>query len=844
MAVTTMIGAKIHRREDPRLVSGHGRYTDDFVRPHTTYLSIVRSPFAHARVVSIDSSAAKAAPGVLTVYTAEDFEPVISGTMPVAPAFVAEKKETPGRYPIARSEACFQGEPVAVVIAETRYQAADAASLVDVEWEPLPAVMDLEKAQEPGSPTAHEGAADNVAWDLTYSADADAAFAEAEVVVSQRILQQRLAPLPMECRGVLADWDAMDQTLTIWMSSQDPHFIRVFISGALGIPESRLRVVSPDVGGGFGSKISPYPEDYLVSAASKMLGRPVKWTEGRTENLQTTTHGRGQYFDVELAGNRDGKMLGLKLTQYLDCGAYVGTWSAFQACACLLPGPYEWKQVASRTVGVLTNKVPTDPYRGAGRPEATHLVERMVDLFAHEIGVDAAEVRRKNFIQPDQFPFLSPFGLTYDSGNYPGTLSKALGIAGYEDFRREQEAARGRGRYLGVGLSTWIEICGFGPSVPTAGATGGFALTESAQVRVFPTGSVKVYVGTHSHGQGHDTTFPQIVADTLGVPYDMVEMHHGDTSEGPAFGYGTYGSRSLAVGGISVLKASQKVRDKAKKLAAHIFEAAEEDVVFDQGHFYVKGSPDNRKTMAEVAFASYGAGLPEGMEVGLEAVAYFDPPNFVWPFGAHVCMVEVDPDTGSVDMLKYVAVDDCGNVINPMIVEGQLHGGIAQGIAQALFEEVVYDDDGTLKTGTMLDYAMPTANEIPRMSLDSTVTPSPTNELGVKGIGEAGTIAASAAVINAVCDALSPLGIKHVDMPASPDRLWRQMQEERTHTAHGASADVGGAGSEQAQPGAGGTTTPAPGTQGPGMTQQGTGGDTPPPGEAGPQQGNNQEGNR
>jgi carbon-monoxide dehydrogenase large subunit len=395
-----------------------------------------------------------------------------------------------------------------------------------------------------------------------------------------------------------------------------------------------------------------------------------------------------------------------------------------------------------------------------------------------------------------------------------------------------------------VGISTWIEICGFGPSAATAPATGGLALTESAHVRVFPTGSVNVYVGTHSHGQGHDTTFAQIVADALGVPYEMVELHHGDTAEGPAFGYGTYGSRSLAVGGMAVLKASHKVRDKAKKLAAHLFEAAEEDVVFDQGHFYVKGSPENRKAMGDLAFAAYGAGLPEDMEVGLEAVAYFDPPNFVWPFGAHVCMVEVDPETGSVDMLKYVAVDDCGNVINPMIVEGQLHGGIAQGIAQALFEEVVYDEDGNLKTGTMLDYTIPTANEIPRMSLDSTVTPSPTNELGVKGIGEAGTIAASAAVINAVVDALSPLGIKHVDMPASPDRLWRQMQEGRTHTAQGATADVGGTGSTQAQPGAGGTTTPAPGTLGADMTQQGTGGDTPPPGESGPQQGNNQEGNR
>ncbi len=777
MAITTMVGARIHRREDPRLVSGHGHYADDFVRPHTAYLAVVRSPHAHARVVSIETDRAASAPGVLAVYTAADFKGVIAGSMPVAPAFVPEKKQVPERFPIAEKEVCFQGEPVAVVVAETRYAAADAAELVQVTYEPLPAVMDLEKAMEAGAPRAHEGAPDNIGWDMTYSADADQAFAEAEVTVHQRILQQRLAPTPMEPRGVMAEWSEADRSMTVWMSSQNPHFIRLFIGGALGIPESHFRVISPDVGGGFGSKISPYPEDYLVPAVSKMLGRPVKWSETRTENLQNATHGRGQIFDVEVAGKRDGTLLGLRITQYLDIGAYVGTFGAFQACACLLPGAYVWKQVASRTVGILTNKVPTDPYRGAGRPEATHLVERMVDLFAREIGMDPAEVRRKNFIR--EFPHTNPFGLTYDSGNYEGSLNRALELAGYHEFRREQQAARERGRLLGVGLSTWIEICGFGPSAATAPATGGLALTESAQVRVFPTGSVTCYVGTHAHGQGHDTTFAQIVADELGVPYDQVEIRHGDTAEGPAFGYGTYGSRSLAVGGMALVRAARRVRDKARRIAAHMLEAAEEDVVFDQGHFYVKGSPDRRKSIQEVAFQAYGAGLPEGVELGLEAVAYFDPPNFVWPFGAHVCMVEVDRETGDAKILRYVAVDDCGNVINPMIVEGQIHGGVAQGIAQALFEEVVYAEDGTLRTGSMTDYAVPTANEIPAMVLDRTVTPSPTNDLGVKGIGEAGTIAASAAVINAICDALSPLGIRHVDMPASPDRIWKLMQEAK-----------------------------------------------------------------
>jgi carbon-monoxide dehydrogenase large subunit len=780
MAITTMIGAKIHRREDPRLVRGQGHYTDDFVRPRTAYLAVVRSPHAHASIKAIDTSVAKAAPGVLAVYVAEDMEKVISGSMPVAPAFVPEKKTVPDRFPLAKTEVCFQGEPVAAVVADTKYGAADAAALVTVDYEPLPAVMDLEKALASGSPKAHVALPDNLAWDLTYNADADAAFAEAEVVVKERILQQRLAPTPIEARVVLAEWNEGDKAMTMWITSQNPHFIRLFIGGAMGIPENRFRVISPDVGGGFGSKISPYPEDYLVPAASKLLGQPVKWAETRTESMQTVTHGRGQIFDVEVAGKKDGTLLGMKVTQYLDAGAYVGTFGAFQPVACLLAGgPYTWKQIAARTVGVLTNRVPTDPYRGAGRPEATHLCERIVDIFAQQIGMDPVLVRRRNFIKPEQFPYTSPFGLVYDSGNYEGSLSKALGISGYEQFRRDQETARAKGKYLGVGISTWIEICGFGPSAATAPATGGLALTESAHVRVFPTGSVNVYVGTHSHGQGHDTTFPQIVADTLGVPYDQIELRHGDTAEGPAFGYGTYGSRSLAVGGLSVLKATQKVRDKAKKIAAHMLEAAEEDVVFDQGDFYVKGTPDKRKAFGEVAFAAYGAGLPEGMELGLEAVAYFDPPNFVWPFGAHICMVEVDAETGNVELQKYVAVDDCGNVINPMIVEGQLHGGIAQGIAQALFEEVVYSEDGTLMTGTMLDYSLPTVNEIPNLTLDSTVTPSPTNELGVKGIGEAGTIAASAAVINAVCDALAPFGIKHVDMPASPDRLWKQIQEAR-----------------------------------------------------------------
>ena len=783
MAVTQLVGAKIHRREDPRLITGHGHYIDDFTRTGTAYAAFVRSPLAHARVKSIDVTDASKAPGVVGVYTARDFKGQLAGTHPAAPAFVAEKKYVPERFPIAEKEVCYQGEIVAAVLAETKGQAADAANMIQVDYDELPAVMDLEKALEAKSPKAHEGAADNVCWDLAYTGPevTEAAFKEADVVVKQRILQNRLAPVPMEPRGVMAEYETYDKKLTIWMSSQNPHFIRLFVSGSMGLKESQVRVISPDVGGGFGSKISPYPEDYLVPALSRMTERPVKWIETRTESIQNATHGRGQFYEVEVAAKKDGTLLGMRMTQHLDVGAYAGTFSAFQACACLMAGgAYKWKGISARTIGILTNRVPTDPYRGAGRPEATHLVERMVDLVAGELKMDPVEVRRKNFIQPNEFPFTQNFGLVVDSGDYEKALDRALEMAGYADLRRKQADMRKQGRYLGIGVSTWIELCGFGPSAATAPATGGIALVESAQVRVTPTGSVIVYTGTHSHGQGHETTFSQIVADQLGVPIESVELRHGDTAEGTAFGYGTYGSRSLAVGGVAVSKAVGKVIDKGKKLAAHMLEAAEEDVVFEHGSFHVKGSPDKSKAFGEVAFASYGMSLPQGMEQGLEAVAYFDPPNLVWPFGAHIAVVEVDPETGNVELQKYVAVDDCGNIINPMIVDGQLHGGVAQSIAQALYEEVVYDDEtGQLKTGTLLDYNIPGIGEIPAMDLDHTVTPSPTNDLGVKGIGEAGTIAATASVINAVVDALSPLGIKHVDMPASPDRLWKMIKEAR-----------------------------------------------------------------
>ncbi len=776
MAVSTMIGAKIQRREDPRLITGRGRFVDDIQPVGVVHAAFVRSPMGHATVSGIDASEALSAPGVLAVYTAADFAGVLTGAMPVTNSFVAEKKQPIGWAYIADKEVHYHGEIVAVVLAQERYQAADAVALVQVEYEPLPAAVDIARSAEPGSPKAHSDSPDNIAWDITVAGgDVDAAFAGADVVVKQRMPQQRLFPIAMEPRGVVAEYTPFENKLTVWTSTQVPHWVRLCLTLAMGIPESNIRVVAPDVGGGFGSKIHIYPEEYLAAAAAKLSGRPVKWLEGRSENLTATHHGRSQIFDVEMAARKDGTILGYKVTQYIDTGAYVSVFGSFMASAyTVAAGAYDIKNLSFRTIGVLTNTTPTDAYRGAGRPEATHTVERAVDMVAQEIGMDPAALRRKNF--STEFPHTNYLGLTYDSGDYDKALRKALEIVGYDDLRRRQAELRQQGRYLGIGLSTWIEICGLGPSAVTAAAVP-LALVESSVVRVHPTGSVSVFVGTSPHGQGHATTFAQIAADTLGMPYDAIEVHTGDTGDSP-FGYGTYGSRSLHVGGSSVLFSSRKVVDKARKLAAHLLEASEEDLVFEEGRFHVKGSPDKAKTMQELAFAAYLDKLPEGMEQGLEATTYYDPPDFSWPFGAHVCVVEVDPETGSVDMQRYVAVDDCGNVINPMIVEGQVHGGVVQGIAQALFEEVIHDPDtGSLKTGTLLDYMVPTINEIPDFTADRTVTPSTTNPLGAKGIGEAGTIAATPAVINAIVDALAPFGIKHVDMPASPDRLWKQIQE-------------------------------------------------------------------
>ncbi|HEY9474760.1 MAG TPA: molybdopterin cofactor-binding domain-containing protein [Mycobacteriales bacterium] len=766
-------GASVRRVEDRRLITGRGRYVDDIAAGNVAYAEIVRSPVPHARVVSLDTRAASQVPGVLGVFTAADVLPHVRCPMPVIEAGVSEQRNYPAQYPIAEQELVYEGEPVAIVVAENRYIVADAAALVELDVEILPAVIDLDEAVRPGSVTAHLSGPDNVAWDVTLPGrgDVDAAFAEAAVVVRERIVQQRVTAAPMESRAILADFDVSGGELTVWTSSQMPHFIRMYLAEALDVPESRLRVVSPDVGGAFGSKMGPYSEEYLLPVASKLVGRPVRWVESRTENLTVTTHGRGHVFDVEAAASRDGELLGLRVHQLSDVGAYVSRAGANAVIAVNLAGGcYRWRAVEGRSVGVLTNKMSTGPYRGAGRPEATHLCERVVDMLAAKLEMDPAELRRRNFVQ--EFPFENHFGLVYDSGDYGRALDEALESVGYHQFREQQRQARAQGRYLGIGIGSYVEIAGFGPSQATAANLGEVGLVESAMVRVHPSGSVSVSVGTHSHGQGHATAFAQIVADELGVDIADVHVSEGDTANTP-FGHGTYGSRSIPVGGTAVCLAARKVVARARRLASHMMEAAEGDLDFRDGAFHVRGSESVSRSFKEVAFAAYSKDLPADTEQGLEAVSFFDPPNFTWPFGTHVCVVEVDSQTGVTQILRYVAVDDCGTVINPLLVEGQVHGGVLQGVGQALFEEIGYDPDtGQVMGGTFLDYLVPTIGEMVRTEVRHTRTPTPSNVLGAKGVGEAGTIASSVAVINAICDALAPFGIEHVDMPASPQRLW------------------------------------------------------------------------
>ncbi|MCG8353115.1 MAG: xanthine dehydrogenase family protein molybdopterin-binding subunit [Chloroflexales bacterium] len=778
-----MVGRSIKRREDPQLITGHGNYLDDIKLPGMAHAAILRSPYAHANIKSIDTSQAAALPGVIGVYTGNDMLDI--NPLPYAWQAAGVPNNANGPRVLASDAVHYVGEGVAVVVAEDRYVARDALDLVEVDYEPLPTVVDAELTTHPDAPQLHENAPNNIVfdWSCGDKEKAVAGLAQADVVVSERIINQRLIPTPMETRGALGRYDPGTDEYTLWITSQAPHVHKLILSAfVMGIPEQKIRVISPNVGGAFGAKIFMYADYPMVLWLSKKVGRPVKYIEDRSENYKVTTHGRDHVTDVEVGATKDGKITSLRVQTYANLGAYLSTAAGGIPTTLygrIINGVYDIPNIYCNVKGVYTNTAMVDAYRGAGRPEASYLIERMMDRVAVELGVDPAEIRRRNFIQPDQFPYQNVIGqLPYDSGNYERALDRALEMVDYANFRKEQAEARKQGCYLGLGISSYVEICGVAPTAWIMSEGWGAGLWESANVKVHLTGKVVVTTGTMPHGQGVETTFAQIVADELGVPYEDVEIEYGDTS-GTPFGYGTYGSRSLVVGGVAMKKSLDKIKAKVKKIAAHLLEANEADMVFEEGKAFVKGSPDNGKTFAEIAAAAaVGANLPEGVEPFLDETSYYDPPNCTFPFGTHICIVEVDKDTGRLDLKRYIAVDDCGNQINPLIVEGQIHGGIAQGLAQALYEHAVYDENGQLLSGTLMDYALPTAAMVPRYETDSTVTPSPVNSMGVKGAGEAGTIASAQAVMNAVVDALSPFGVKHMQMPATPERLWKAIHNK------------------------------------------------------------------
>ncbi|GIX48258.1 MAG: aldehyde dehydrogenase [Candidatus Tectimicrobiota bacterium] len=778
-----MIGERIKRREDPALIQGLGHYVDDIPMVGTLHAAFYRSPYAHARIKSINVEAAKRHPGVVAVLTGADILGKV-GTIPCGAATPGMK--LPTNHALAVGKVGFVGQPVAVVVADNPYTAQDAADLIEMDVELLPAVVDPEQAAQPGAPKVHEEFEDNIMFRVYGPAPepsptplglTDEWFRQADKVVSLKITQQRLVPMPMEPRGVLATYDRGRRRLTVWISTQIPHLVRTLLAGALRMPEHHIHVIAPDVGGGFGCKIQLYPEELLIPYLARELGRPVKWIERRREHFTSTIHGRGlvEYFDA--AVKNDGTLLAIKCRAYCDMGAYMQllTPAIPSLGLILMSGAYDCKAFEYEQIAVFTNKVATDAYRGAGRPEAAYAIERLMDAIARELNMDPVEVRRKNFKRDFTQP--TPAGLIYDSGNYEAALNKALEIVGYEELRAEQKRLREQGRYLGIGISSYIEICGIGPSYLLPPGVGGW---ESCTVRVEPTGMVTVLTGVSPHGQGSVTSFAQIVADELGVPVDNVEVIHGDTDVVP-YGIGTFGSRSLAVGGAALLMSVNKVKEKAKRIAAHLLDVRPEDVTYGKGEIYVTSEPSRKVTFDQVAFAAadfswQGPGsAPPDLEPGLEATSRFEPGNATFPFGTHVCVVEVDRETGQVEIKRYVAVDDCGNIINPLLVAGQVHGGIAQGLAQALYEQVVYDDNGQLITGSLMDYAVPKAAMVPTLETDHTITPTPVNPLGAKGVGEAGTIGSTPAVANAIIDALAPFGVKHLEMPFTPEKLWRAM---------------------------------------------------------------------
>ena len=773
MATTTitreaLVGKRIRRREDPRLITGTALYLDDIKMPGMHHACIVRSPHAAARIKGIDVKAAKELPGVAAIFTGADIQGL--GTVPCAASL--PDLRVPPHHLLAQERTYYVGHPVAVVVATDRYIARDAADLVEVDYEPLPAVADPEKALAEGAPAVHPEWPDNVAFRFHQDGgDIEQAFREAEIVVKQRITSQRLIPTAMETRGVIAEWRQGEKSLTLYSSTQIPHLLRSLVAGILGLRENLLRVITPEVGGGFGSKLNVYAEEALMGFVAMKIGKPVKWVESRRENFTCTIHGRGHVDYFELAAKRDGTMLGLKLKLIQDLGAYhqLLTPAIPTLSVLMMPGIYRFKNISADIIGVFTNCVPTDAYRGAGRPEATHGIERMVDILAAELKMDPAEIRLKNFVENHEFPFATGTGLTYDSGNYSAPLKEALSHVDYAALRKEQAAARAEGRLMGIGLSTYGEICAMGPSA--AMPAGGW---ESATVKIEPSGKVTVLTGASPHGQGEETTFAQIVADELGVDIDDVTVVHGDTAV-VQYGIGTFGSRGTAVGGAALYYSLQDLKAKLKKFGAMLLES--EDVTLAAGTCTCNVSGKS-VSFGEMAGAAYVAKkLPPDTQPGLLATHFWEPPNFTFPFGAHLVVTEVDRETGVIDLKRYVAVDDCGKILNPLIVAGQVHGGVAQGLGQALWEEAVYDDNGQLLTGELTDYAVPKAHFMPLIEASHTETPSPVNPLGVKGVGEAGTIGCSPAVVNSVVDALAPLGIRHIDMPLTPQKIWKLIQE-------------------------------------------------------------------
>ncbi len=765
----TLVGKRIRRQEDPRLITGTAVYVDDLKLPGMHHAAFVRSPHAAARIRSINTRAALALPGVAAVFTGAD----VAHLGPVPTGASLPDLRVPHHHLLAQDRVYFCGHPVAAVVATDRYIAADAADLVEVDYEPLPAVADPEKAIAPGAPAVHPQWPDNVAFTFHQEGgDTAQAFRDAEVIVKQRITSQRLIPMAMETRGVVAEWRAGEKSITLHTSTQIPHLVRSLVAGILGMPENHLRVITPEVGGGFGSKLNVYAEEALMAWIASRINHPVKWIESRRENFLVTIHGRGHADYFELAARRDGTILGMKLKLIQDLGAYhqLLTPAIPTLSVLMMPGLYHFANITADIIGAFTNCFPTDAYRGAGRPEATHGIERMVDILAAELHMDPADIRFKNFVPNDRFPYATATGLQYDSGNYRAPLIAALGLVDYPNLRAEQQRAREEGRLMGIGLSTYGEICAMGPSA--AMPAGGW---ESATVKIEPSGKVTVLTGASPHGQGEETTFAQIVADELGVKMDDVMVIHGDTDI-VQYGIGTFGSRGTAIGGTALYYALQDLKAKIKKFGAMLLDT--DDVTFSGG-----SCTDERTgksvSVAEMAGAAYRAvKLPPNTEPGLVATRFWEPPNFTFPFGAHIVVTEVDRDTGTIAIRRYVCVDDIGNIINPLIVDGQIHGGVAQGLGQALWEHAVYDDTGQLITGEFTDYAIPRAPMMPWIESSHTVTPSPVNPLGVKGVGEAGTIGCSPAVVNSVVDALAPLGVRHIDMPLTPEKIWKLIQQK------------------------------------------------------------------